>query len=482
MLKSRPNQCFNPWCNTPFEKFPSIIKNNLYFESDPFDMTIKNITYITDPEKFTSETIEIPMNDQNLKYKYQIDCSRPCYRGHDKIKLQKFARREKIVPVDEEPLWSNFTRVSNKVYAKKFEDAEKEELLAGIDRFLELQPNLRRVIKHFAPDKKFTSTVTLRDGNLKIPQFFHFIAFGCDRVFTLINYIALMSIIRFTSNNSKIFLHKMDHCNFHKNQQNNTSLKIKKMDFSLDLYRELGDRLVIVGLRGYMDHIRDDLSQIFGNEIYKIEHQADFYRLLILYKIGGVYLDLDSWLTGNIDEFLKLSVPTLGHASKGTLSNAFITTQKQDKFIGQWLYQYKFYNDTEYKIQLAKKDKKKNHAEYWSRFSVSMAHSLFHYLNYTRTNSQKPIINIEQTRVMRPTAIAMSNFRYGYFDWRNHKSVHISDKHFDKGYKFYMAFELVGLDNTTSMNCIETSLAEVARTILFRDFRSCNYLKQFDLA
>lgn len=84
-------------------------------------------------------------------------------------------------------------------------------------------------------------------------------------------------------------------------------------------------------------------------------------------------------------------------------------------------------------------------------------------------------VNIEETSIMRPTRIAMKNFRYGYYDWRETKALHVSGKHFDRGYKFYSGD--MPVENITTFNCLETSLAEVARLILFGDFRSCNYFK-----
>jgi mannosyltransferase OCH1-like enzyme len=56
----------------------------------------------------------------------------------------------------------------------------------------------------------------------------------------------------------------------------------------------------------------DFITEAYGNEISALFNRinigaakADFFRYAILYKKGGVYLDIDSLITSKIDDFIK---------------------------------------------------------------------------------------------------------------------------------------------------------------------------------
>ena len=60
------------------------------------------------------------------------------------------------------------------------------------------------------------------------------------------------------------------------------------------------------------DQINDFVSSNYDREIYKaysklniITAKVDFWRYLILYKNGGIYLDIDSQINSKISNFLK---------------------------------------------------------------------------------------------------------------------------------------------------------------------------------
>ena len=176
-----------------------------------------------------------------------------------------------------------------------------------------------------------------------------------------------------------------------------------------------------------MRQFEKQIAEIFGARIEKFEHLSDIYRLIALYKIGGVYLDLDSWIIQPIDRFLQLKRPTLGHPSRCTISNAFISTPRNDEFIRIWLYQYKYYSISDYKKEWSKRGHS-NHVPYWRKFSVDMAWALW------KTHPSK--VNVEEIGIMRPTLLAMSNFRYGFYDWRDSFVVHTSESDFKGTYRF----------------------------------------------
>ena len=80
-------------------------------------------------------------------------------------------------------------------------------------------------------------------------------------------------------------------------------------------------------------------------------------------------------------------------------------------------------------------------------------------------------VNIEPTGIMRPSNTAETDFRYGFYRFTQSYAVHVSAKFYTKGYQRHGKIWL--LDKLDSFDCIESSFAEVARLILFNDFRSC---------
>ena len=128
---------------------------------------------------------------------------------------------------------------------------------------------------------------------------------------------------------------------------------MKIENFWLEEIRKIAkERLIEVRVKGTLKEIAGDISSIFNRSVTRVEHISDVYRLLVLYKYGGVYLDLDSWLVQPIDKFLKMDVPTLGHQTSFSVSNAFIATPPQQKFLAKWLLQYQGYNSSEYEYQI----------------------------------------------------------------------------------------------------------------------------------
>lgn len=100
--------------------------------------------------------------------------------------------------------------------------------------------------------------------------------------------------------------------------------------------------------------------QIFGNKLYTYAHKADVLRLMILYKYGGIYLDLDTICIKSFAPLLKYDC-VLGRENQMNaefgLCNAVIMAAKKNAFIGYWLGTYEFFRS-------------KGRDEYWSEHSV----------------------------------------------------------------------------------------------------------------
>lgn len=102
--------------------------------------------------------------------------------------------------------------------------------------------------------------------------------------------------------------------------------------------------------------------QIFGNKLYDYAHKADVLRLMILFKYGGIYLDIDTICIKPFTSLLKYQCILGKENLMGTevgLCNAVIMASKKNLFIGYWLKSYEGFRS-------------KGRDKYWSEHSVIM--------------------------------------------------------------------------------------------------------------
>ena len=473
------------WTNPNYTTKDAYIIYKNTFEKQIIQFYNESIEIIQNPDYKTEIMPKYLQNSNSLNSKNL--CQNECPRGHTEISDGniRFQFRDKIPKVDgEDGNKSCKINATDKVFERFFnENDQKKELDLGLKRFLEGQPFLSQIIEEFVeteldPEEMYNFQLKLdsegkllksretEEGfkNFNTPQFYHFISFGCDRKFDLFNFIAILAVFKFSPKNSRVFLHKTS-CTKYRNLQPGETNWLEKL---LTVVPE--DRFILVKLTG---NVENELAKIYHARIHKIEHQTDLYRLIVLYLMGGTYLDLDSWLISPIDEILmgeeNTSIgdkkPTLGYYSACSVSNAFISSPKKAEFIGRWISQFKHYNQSHYDFQWAHRDKHRVHVEYWSKFSVNMAYNLW--------QAYPNLVNIVERTIMRPSKMAMKYLRYGFFDWRKSKAVHVSSKHFHAGYKFQDT-ATIEIKDVDTFNCIESSLAELARLILFGNFKSCN--------
>lgn len=80
------------------------------------------------------------------------------------------------------------------------------------------------------------------------------------------------------------------------------------------------------------------VKQAYENKKYAFV--SDYVRLYALYNYGGVYLDTDQELIKNIDCFLDCEA-FIGHMYEDVLSTGVIGSQKQGRFVSEFLNYYK---------------------------------------------------------------------------------------------------------------------------------------------
>lgn len=75
----------------------------------------------------------------------------------------------------------------------------------------------------------------------------------------------------------------------------------------------------------------------------KIEHVSDIYRIYLLYRFGGIYLDDDVVLINKHDKYLNNTRLTLGQTSPASLANGFMISPVGSRQLLRWLQEYKYY-------------------------------------------------------------------------------------------------------------------------------------------
>jgi len=123
----------------------------------------------------------------------------------------------------------------------------------------------------------------------KIPRNFFFYWSGQD--FQYVNYLCASSLLK---------TNKIEKCEVYYNQeprQNDNWEKLRKMD-QVRLVKLNYDELFKISGQN-----KEDFNDFFDKAT--INHQADFFRYLILYCYGGVYLDFDMLITKDLKPLLN---------------------------------------------------------------------------------------------------------------------------------------------------------------------------------
>ncbi len=153
---------------------------------------------------------------------------------------------------------------------------------------------------------------------MPIPNIFHFINIG-PREFNIMHFISIMSAYKLNKPD-KIYLY-CDH-----DQKNNFYWEILK------------DILTIEKIKA---------PKVYkGISLYSYQYQADIIRMEKLIERGGIYMDLDMLSIKSITEFLKHNIVmgvevckdpnSINMSDFGTLTNAIILTEPNNKFIKHW--------------------------------------------------------------------------------------------------------------------------------------------------
>ena len=263
----------------------------------------------------------------------------------------------------------------------------------------------------------------------KLPEIYHYIWLKCHD-FTIVNQLSMISLARIILENKKS-LHRSQVI-FHTDCPPKDSIfsRIIK-SFPNFKIQKLPDYRMLTKIT------RETISK----KILKIEHVSDVYRLMILHKLGGIYLDSDILMLKSHNNFIEnyQDKVVLGEQSKTDIANGFIISGSENKLISKWLLEMTYFDGT------------------W-RFSTYLAKFLW------RTFPDE--IHVERATMIRPRIQEGMVIYNGYFDWQQNYNVHIYKKslemRLDKKLKYFGDFD-----------CMDNSFGEIARWILYRNYDPC---------
>lgn len=184
----------------------------------------------------------------------------------------------------------------------------------------------------------------------KIPEIYHYTWFSC-REFKLIHLISMLSVLKFSSPDSKIYLHTDCLPDILENKDDKTNLFLKILKIA-------GHRLHIQKISPYKtiwEHVYfNKTTGILSEDIDlpadpvplgKIVHVSDVYRLFLLIKYGGIYLDDDLVLLKSHQQFLNSETLVIAQESEASLANGFMMAPANCLILKRWLLEYKFYQN-----------------------------------------------------------------------------------------------------------------------------------------
>ncbi|KAB8338832.1 hypothetical protein FH972_021776 [Carpinus fangiana] len=197
------------------------------------------------------------------------------------------------------------------------------------ERLYHRLPLGRNILEHQVEAFDFTDTMdeieglnppadSLRAGHDAIPSIIHFIWGLRDAELNFINYLAIRTAI-LNSGVDEIKLHSF------KLNEDNEWLKRLKPNITL------------------VPHCPEDLETKDARKSWHVAHLSDVLRLDILYKEGGIYLDMDAFVVRHFSSLLTNPKDViLGHegGNRWGLCNAVILARKDAVFLKRWIDNY----------------------------------------------------------------------------------------------------------------------------------------------
>ena len=407
--------------------------------------------------------------------KFTFTCSKSC---HSNQSLPKLSDRPKLEFL--EPDLKRFMKWSDgkgrimalkRALSKRTFDEIYQEVDDYVDDFWQTRIKIKEVCdvnKYEEIDSKLSQNQMVLVKNLQmvsddllklinddesklfktVPPIFHYTWFSCNRSFKLYHFLSVLSILKAEAkilSSFEIWFHT--DC-----LPTNSSFwgLLKKSLINYSNFKKF--RLVILDPET-SDRESNPNFTVWDRQLANIKHYSDVYRLMVLLKFGGIYLDNDIIQLKSINNFLSTKVPILGEESIISVCNGFIispspslgsTAVSNNRILKKWLFEYKYYSHDE---NLATEP-----------FSVMKIWALWR--QYPKE------IQVEHANIIRPFLNLDKYVFREYFDWRNSYNLHFSERLIETKYKgFYEDFE--------DIECANNTFGEIARRLLFGDSNFC---------
>ena len=189
-----------------------------------------------------------------------------------------------------------------------------------------------------------------------------------------------------------------------------------------------------------------------GLKLSKIEHVSDIYRIYLLYRFGGIYLDDDVILINKHDIYLNNTRLTLGQTSPASLANGFMISPVEQRQLLRWLQEYKYYQP--------------------------ILHGPFSTMKIMALAMKFPgEIQIVQRKWIVPNFLKKLKVFFreheevnSGFNWKFSENIHLGLR--------YLRPEIlnrcnVSLEKIQDIECMDNSLGEIVRNIFFGDWNLC---------
>ena len=301
----------------------------------------------------------------------------------------------------------------------------------------------------------------------------------------------MLSVLKFSSSKAKIIFHtdclpdiseEGDDADTDDTDSENHS---NSKNYFKQILKIAGSRLIIQQIKPYKviwEHVYYNKSTGLLSQdvdlpsdpvtLGKIVHISDVYRIFLLLRFGGIYLDDDMLLLKSHEQFFKSEIPLLAEESEASLANGFMMAPRDSIIFKRWLLEYKFYKN----IMMGP-------------YSVMKIWGL----KQAFPNELTAIKN----KWVRPNWREQNLLFEGYFDWSENFNVHMNNRYIEQNYIIKnnkrlasLAFERAHSDvngssssnftvnrikfnEISDIDCLPGTFGEILRYVVYGESRYC---------
>jgi len=352
----------------------------------------------------------------------EFKCTRTCNKESQHKAL---TNRSLVLPsLEPNVAWTGQSRDANLVVYSSMLSAERtEELyqdaLAEADRFWLEQPLI--VPQLSRSNEKF---------NTAIPEIYHITWFNC-RKFDVSHFMALCSALKFV--NDKRHARIVMHTDCEPNS-----------DHDYKTYSTFWNAFKVIAARHLVIQPVTKFNRVWDKSLGQVEHVSDVFRLFVLLKFGGIYLDDDLLLLKSHAQYHNSSKLVISEASSVSLANGFMMSPPGSSIVARWLQEYKHYTPHVFGAYSVQKIWK-----LWREFPDE--------------------VEVIKNTMVRPNWLELDWMFSEAIDWRDSYNIHLSRRFI----KDQLAKQGLELRRLSDIECLDNTFGEITRFVMFGEHRLC---------